>query len=150
LIALDSQNGRLRPFLIFPASSSAIPYAEHGEAGVREIRRQQANEKHRVAPEVEDAGVKFATDYPAYGPNRGSNELKKRGIFGSPGGGRSIGLRHDLENFKKRLKALLAANESLSLTEAQVQAREKAQAQREAEGEIETEQPGYWGSQDTY
>jgi len=44
----------------------------------------------------------------------------------------------------------MAANESLILTEAQVQALERAKAQREAEGEIETEHPGYLGSQDTY
>lgn len=128
-------------------------YAEHGEAGLREISRKKPNEKNRVAPEVEDAVVKFATDYPAYGQKRISNELKKRGIFVSPGGVRSIWLRHNLENFKKRLKALevlMAADESLILTEAQVQAVERAKTQREAEGEIETEHPGYLGSQDTY
>lgn len=128
-------------------------YAEHGEAGLREISRQKPNEKNRVAPEVEEAVVKFATDYPAYGQKRVSNELKKRGVFVSPGGVRSIWQRHDLENFHKRLKALdalLAANQSLILTEAQVQALEKAKEQREAEGEIETEHPGYLGSQDTY
>jgi hypothetical protein len=37
---------------------------------------------------------------------RVSNELKKRGIFVSPGGMRSIWLRQDLENLRKRLKAL--------------------------------------------
>lgn len=128
-------------------------YAEHGEAGLREISRQKPNEKNRVAPAVEEAVVKFATDYPAYGQKRVSNELKKRGIFVSPGGVRSIWLRHGLEHFKKRLKALealLAANESLVLTEAQVQALEKAREQQEAEGEIETEHPGYLGAQDTY
>ena len=119
-------------------------YAEHGEAGLREISRKKPNEKNGVAPEVEDAVVKFATDYPAYGQKRVSNELKKRGIFVSPGGVRSIWLRHELENFKKRLKAVevvRAADESLILTEAQVQAVERAKTQRE----IETEHPGYLG-----
>ena len=128
-------------------------YAEHGMEGLREISRQKPNPKNRVAREVEEAVVKFATDYPAYGQKRVSNELKKRGIFVSPGGVRSVWLRHNLENFKKRLKALeaqLAANESMILTEAQLQALEKAREQREAEGEIETEHPGYLGSQDTY
>ena len=59
-------------------------YAEHGEAGLREISRKKPNEKNRVAPGVEDAVVKFATEYPAYGQKRVSNELKKRGIFVSP------------------------------------------------------------------
>ncbi len=128
-------------------------YAEHGMEGLREISRQKPHPKNRVAREVEEAVVKFATDYPAYGQKRVSNELKKRGIFISPGGVRSVWLRHDLENFKKRLKALeaqLAANDSMILTEAQLQALEKAREQREAEGEIETEHPGYLGSQDTY
>ena len=128
-------------------------YAEHGMEGLREISRQKPNPKNRVAREVEEVVVKFATDYPAYGQKRVSNELKKRGIFVSPGGVRSIWLRHNLENFKKRLKALeaqLAANDSMILTEAQLQALEKAREQREAEGEIETEHPGYLGSQDTY
>jgi len=128
-------------------------YEQHGQAGLREISRRKPLPKNRVVPEVEEAVVKMATDYPAYGQQRASNELKKRGIFVSPGGVRSIWLRHQLETFKKRLKALeagLAANETMVLTEAQVQALEKAKAQREAEGEIETHHPGYLGSQDTY
>jgi len=128
-------------------------YQEQGEAGLREISRRKPLPKNRVAPEVEEAVVKFASDYPAYGQQRTSNELKKRGIFVSPGGVRSIWLRHNLETFKKRLKALetvLAANETMVLTEAQLQALEKAKEQREAEGEIETHHPGYLGSQDTY
>lgn len=36
------------------------------------------------------------------------------------------------------------------LTESQVQALEKAKVEKEAQGEIETEHPGYLGSQDTY
>ena len=55
---------------------------------------------------VEAAAVAMATEYPAYGQVRVANELKKRGVFVSPGGVRSIWLRHQLEAFQKRLAAL--------------------------------------------
>ena len=89
---------------------------------------------------------------PAYGQLRTSNELKKKGLFVSPGGVRSIWLRHDLETFKKRLKALeaKAAQENLILTEEQVRALEKAKDEKESHGEIESLHPGYLGAQDTY
>ncbi len=81
-----------------------------------------------------------------------SNELRKKGLFISPGGVRSVSLRHDLETFAKRLKALEAkvAQEGLILTESQLKAMEKAKEEKQALGEIETEFPGYLGSQDTY
>jgi transposase InsO family protein len=127
-------------------------YDQHGEAGLQEISRKKPNPKNRVDPAVEEAVVAFAIDYPAYGQVRVSNELKKRGLFVSPGGVRSIWLRHQLETFKKRLAALekKAAEEHLILTEAQVQALEKSKQEKEAQGEIETEHPGYLGAQDTY
>ncbi len=67
-------------------------------------------------------------------------------------GVRSIWLRHNLENFKKRLKALEAkvANDGIILSDAQVTALEKKKYDDEAYGEIETAHPGYLGSQDTF
>ena len=126
-------------------------YDEQGEEGLRELSRRKPNPQNRVDPAVEEAVITIALENPALGQLRVSNTLKQEGIFVSPGGVRSIWLRHDLETFKKRLKALeeKAAAENLVLTEAQLQAMEKAKEERESHGEIETEHPAYLGAQDT-
>ena len=114
--------------------------------------RRVPNFKNRVDEETESAVVDYAVEYPAYGQVRVSNELRKLGVFVSASGVRSIWMRHDLANFKQRLKALevKVANDGIVLTEAQVQALEKKKLDDEAWGEIETAHPGYLGSQDTF
>ena len=127
-------------------------YDQGGELALQEISRKKPCIKNRVEEHIEKAVVEFAIEKPAYGQLRTSNELKKKGIFVSPGGVRSIWLRRDLETFKKRLKALeaKAAQENLILTEEQVRALEKAKDEKESYGEIESLHPGYLGAQDTY
>jgi len=114
--------------------------------------RRKANVKNRVDEATEQAVIASAIEQPAFGQHRTSNELRKQGIFVSGSGVRSIWVRHNLENFKKRLKALEAkvANDGIILNDAQVAALEKKKQDDEACGEIETAHPGYLGSQDTF
>ncbi len=127
-------------------------YETGGEKALVEVSRRKPILKNRVATEVEEAVVKMAFDYPAYGQAIACNELRKLGIFISAAGVRCVWQRHDLEVFPKQLKALEArmAQEGLVLTDAQMMALERKKEKQEALGEIETEHPGYLGSQDTY
>ncbi|CAM2954421.1 TPA: IS481 family transposase [Legionella pneumophila] len=114
--------------------------------------RRKPNHKNRVEESIELAVKEYAIEYPAHGQQRTSNELRKKGVFVSGSGVRSVWLRHNLANFKDRLKALEAkvALEGILLTEAQIAALERKKYDDEACGEIETAHPGYLGSQDTF
>lgn len=125
---------------------------EGGIDALIDKNRRKPNVKNRVDELTEDAVLAYAVEQPAHGQVRASNELRKRGVFISPSGVRSVWLRHQLARFKDRLKALemKMAEENMILTEAQVQALEKKKNDDLVSGEIETAHPGYLGSQDTF
>lgn len=127
-------------------------YEEGGELALKEISRSKPLLKNRIEKEIEELVVAYATEQPAHGQQRVSNELRKKGQIVAPSTVRSVWLRHDLETFQKRLKALEAkvVQDGLILTEAQVAALEKKKEEEQTKGEIETHHPGYLGAQDTY
>lgn len=114
--------------------------------------KRTPNLKNRIDPAIEKAVLDYAVEQPAHGQHRTSNELCKTGIFVSGSGVRSIWLRHGVESFKKRLRALeeKVAKEGILLTDNQIAALERKKIDDEASGEIETHHPGYLGSQDTF
>jgi transposase InsO family protein len=123
-----------------------------GLEGLINRERRVPNLKNRVDEGTEQAVISHAIDFPAHGQHHTSNELRKRGEFVSGSGVRSIWLRHKLENFKCRLKALEAkvANEGIALSDEQIAALERKHEEDVACGEIETAHPGYLGAQDTF
>ena len=127
-------------------------YEQGGEEALLDVSKRKPILKDRVSQEVEQAVCGIAIEEPAYGQVRARNELRNRGKFVSPGRVRSIWLRNNLATKKKRLKALEAkvAQDGIVLTEAQVTALEAAKEEKQAYGELETEHPGYLGSQDTF
>ena len=127
-------------------------YEKGGELALQEISRRKPCLKNRIEEHIETAIVEIALEKPAYGQVRVANELARRNMSISPAGVRCVWMRHDLQTFQKRLKALeaKAAQDNLILTEDQVRALERSREEKTARGEIETEHPGYLGAQDTY
>jgi transposase InsO family protein len=123
--------------------------------GIEELidkSKRVPNLKNRVEPFIEKRICDLAVEYPAYGQTRISNELRKEGITVSHAGVRSVWLRNSLETMKKRLLALeeKVAKEGVVLTESQLAALERKKEEQEILGEIDTQHPGYLGSQDTF
>lgn len=125
---------------------------EGGVESLLDKNRRQPNLKNRVDEPTEQAILDYVIECPAHGQVRVSNEMRKRGVFISPSGVRSIWLRHNLASFKERLNALekKSAEENFILTETQIAALERKKDDDMACGEIETAHPGYLGSQDTF
>ena len=57
---------------------------ESGVAALLDSNRRKPNLKNRIDQQVEQAIVDYATEQPAHGQVRASNELRKRGVFVSP------------------------------------------------------------------
>ena len=117
-----------------------------------DANRRKPNRKNRVDEQVETAVVEYAVEQPAHGQVRVSNELRRRGVFVSASGVRSVWLRHNLENFKLRLKALEAkvAETGIVVTDISGAGPGTQETDDEDCDEIETAHPGYLGSQDTF
>jgi hypothetical protein len=91
-----------------------------GDAALQEIRRRNPLLQNRRALEVEAEVVEVAVKQPAWSQLRVANEVTKHGLSISSSGVRCVWQCHDLENLKKRLKALgaTAAQEGKMLTKA--------------------------------
>jgi hypothetical protein len=127
-------------------------YEKGGELALKEMSRSKPIVKNRVEPEVAQAVVEMAMEA-GLRAGAGRQRAEETGCFRIPTGVRSVWLRHDLQTFSRRLKALearLAQQPGAVLTESQVRAMEKARQEKEAHGEIETAHVGYLGAQDTY
>jgi hypothetical protein len=69
---------------------------------------------------------------PSLGQKRVSSELTRRGLFISPAGVRCVWLRHNLETFRKRLKALEdhVSKAGEVVTETQLKSLERAKEEK--------------------
>ena len=125
---------------------------EGGVEALIEQSRRKPLHANRLDETTEKAICDYALEFPAHGQERARNELVKRGFQISANGVRCVWLRHHLNNFKLRLRALEehVAKTNAILTEGQIQALEKKKLDDGVIGEIETEHPGYLGSQDTF
>jgi hypothetical protein len=75
--------------------------ADGGVEALLDANRKKPNFRNRIEQSIESAEVAFSLEQPAFGQVRVNNELRKRDVFVSASGVRSVWLGHDLESFKK-------------------------------------------------
>lgn len=125
---------------------------EDGINALLEKSRKTPKIANRISPEIEQAILDYALEFPTHGQVRVENELKAKGIRISSGGVRGVWGRHNILRKGDRLKRLekYAAETGKILTESQVAALDNAKEAKQAHGEIETFHPGFLFGQDTY
>jgi len=117
---------------------------ENGIEGLLEQSRRAPRIGNRVSSEIEQKILDYSLQWPTHGQVRVSNELlRNHAMTISPGGVRSVWMRHDLKTKGLRLKRLekWSAGHGEVLTESQVQALENAKEEKQAHGEIESFHP---------
>ncbi|EMG08988.1 integrase core domain protein [Leptospira interrogans serovar Grippotyphosa str. LT2186] len=95
----------------------------------------------------------MAIDFPAYGQQRASNELKKQGIIVAPCYGKKCMGSSRFGNFSKKTESIRSVHGPRRFSRINRIAGagiRKRKLEKQVEGEIETEHPGYLGCQDTY
>ena len=114
--------------------------------------RRVLNRKNRVGERIEERVCELAVENAALGQVRVSNKLRQEGLSIPPEGLPLVWLRHQLQTFKLRLKALevKVAEEGVVLIEAQVVVLECKQEGDRPSGEVETAHSGYFGSPDAF
>ena len=126
---------------------------ENGIEGLLEESKRKPKYGNRMPIQMEEKILEYALQWPTHGQVRTANELLKHfAITVSPGGVRSVWLRHALEKKALRLKRLerWSAENGKILTEGQVAALEAAKEEKQDHGEIESHHPGFLLGQDTY
>ena len=120
-------------------------YDGGGIEALKEKSRRVPKTKNRVPEFVEQAVLDLTLEDPSLGQKRVSDTFRQKEVFISAAGVRYVWLRHDLETFAKRLKALetCVSQTGAVLTESQLNAMQKAKEEKVAHGEIETEHVGY-------
>jgi hypothetical protein len=86
---------------------------------------------------------------PAFGQIRGANEMRKLGFSISPSGMRGVGLRHELETMKKRLKGREAKVAQDGSDFDRGAGRRTGENGKGGSRRVRRRVPGYCGAQDT-
>jgi hypothetical protein len=81
-------------------------YETGGERALQGISRRKPLLKNRVAPEIEAAVLRLASEKPSWGQARVARVLTERGLTISAAGVRCVWLRHRLQTVELRLGAI--------------------------------------------